>query len=169
MGQRADALAMDLERTNAGVIAFTESLFDADWDVFVPNEERRVGVVIQHIAFAYTAEINLIRAILIDDRLPGIYESCAQLDKINARHAMQLQAGTRDDALQELRRQGDDAASFIRALDDADLEKSRALGLWDGEVFTVGSLIERIILGHPQGHLASIRAALGRESPASSA
>jgi hypothetical protein len=164
VGQRAEALATQLDRINAGVIAFTESLSDAEWDMYVPNEERTVGVLIRHVAFGYTAEIELLKAVISEVRLPRIYESRTLLARLNARHARTFQATTKAEALDELRRQGNDAAAFIRALDDTDLEKSRAFSLWNGEEFTVGDLIERIVLVHPERHIASIRAALGREA-----
>jgi hypothetical protein len=163
MASRVDELASEFERIHAGVIEFAESLSDDEWDAYVPNEERSAGVVIQHIAFGYTSEIALIQAIVSGDALPSIYENRDALNEYNAQHAGELRRIPRAEAMHELRRQGDEALAYLRGLSDADLARTRPIGLWNGEEISVGWLIERIVLGHPQGHLTSIRAALGRE------
>jgi hypothetical protein len=164
MPRRVDKLADELERVNAEVVAFTEGLTDAAWTTYVPNEQRSVGVLIQHIAFGYAAETDLVRAILTGEAVPDIYASRAALDAFNARHAQELQAGARADAVRALREEADATCRFLRALDDADLDRSRPIGLWNDADISVGFLIERIVLGHPITHLNSIRAALSQDN-----
>jgi uncharacterized damage-inducible protein DinB len=160
MGQRANVLADELDSVNRDVVAFCESLSDDDWQTVVPNEQRTVGVLFQHIAVAYTAESALIRAIITGQPLPEIYNDQALLDEVNARDAVDLLPGTRTDTLRSLDRHARRASRFIRSLSDEDLAASATVGIFGGSVWTVEALIERIVLGHPQIHLASIRAAL---------
>ncbi len=160
MGQRIDELVDQFEAIHREVVAFCESLTDTDWTTIVPNEERTVGVLIQHIAIGYTAESALIRAIVAGQPLPAIYTDRALLDEANAGNAVDLLPGTKDDALRSLDRHARRTARYLRSLSDEDLAKAQEIGLFGGASWTVEELISRIILGHPQSHLTSIRAAL---------
>jgi hypothetical protein len=162
MGQRANVLADELESANRDLVAYCESLSDDDWQTVVPNEERTVGVLFQHIAVAYTAETALLRAIIAGQPLPAIYTDRALLDDVNARDAVDLLPGTKAETLQSLDRHARRASRFIRSLSDDDLAASATVGIFGERVWTVEALIEQIVLGHPQIHLASIRAALDR-------
>jgi hypothetical protein len=161
MGRRVDDLADRFEAVHQEVVAFCEVLSDDDWTTLVPNEQRTAGVLIQHIAYGYTAEAALIRAIVNGQPLPEIYNDRAVLDEINARDAVDLLPGTKDDALRSLDRHARRTTRFLRGLSDEDLAKSQPIGLFGGADWTVDALITRIILGHPRTHVESIRQALG--------
>jgi hypothetical protein len=165
MGRRVDDLAEQLEAISREVIVFCEGLSDADWGTVVPNEERTVGVLMQHIAVAYGAEMALIRAIVNDQPLPAIYDDRAILDEANARDAVELLPGTKAEALAMLDEHCRAAAEFLRTLDDDDLAKARPLGMLGGTTLTVEKIIRRIVLGHPGWHLKNIRETLAGAAP----
>lgn len=160
MGHRAAELADQFETVHREVVEFCEALSSSDWETFVPNEERTVGVLMQHIAFGYTAEAALIDAIVRNQPLPQIYNDRAILNEVNARDAVDLLAGTKDDALKALDRHARRTARFLRQISDDDLAKAESIGLFGGARWTVEELISRIVLGHPRSHLTSIREAL---------
>lgn len=168
MGQRVAELADQFETVHREVVGFCETLSDSDWGMIVPDEQRTVGVLFQHIARGYTAEAALIRAIVSGQPLPEIYNDRAVLDQANARDAVELLAGTRADALTQLDRHARRTARFLRRLSDDDLDKAEEIGLFGGTRWTVEELISRIVLGHPRSHLASIRAALATSAKTTS-
>lgn len=159
MRQRADNLADQFEAVHREVIAFCESLSDVGWETIVPNEERTVGVLIHHIAVGYTAEADLLRAIVNGQPLPAIYADRETLDEMNALDAVRLRAGTKADAVRLLDHHAGDTARYLRTLTDDDLGKARPL-FREGALWTVDQVIGTIVLGHPRWHLASIREAL---------
>lgn len=161
---RVAELVEQFEVIHREVVTFCEALTSDEWETFVPNEERTVGVLMQHIAFGYTVEAALIGAIVENQPLPDIYTDRAILNDWNARDAMELLAGTKDDALRLLDRHARRTARFLRKLSDDDLAKSRSIGLFGGAQWTVEALISRIVLGHPQMHLPSIREALAAQT-----
>lgn len=160
MEQRAEQLVDQFEAIHREVVAFCESLSESDWTTIIPNEQRTAGVLMQHIAFGYTAESALIRAIVTGQPLPAIYTDRALLDEANARDAIDLLPGTQADALKSLDHHARRTARFLRSLSDDDLTKSEEIGIFGGASWTVEEVITRIVLGHPQLHLASIRAVL---------
>jgi hypothetical protein len=160
MTQRVNELADQFEAVHREVVAFCEGLTETDWATIVPNEQRTVGVLIQHIAIGYTAETALIRAIVTGQPLPAIYNDRAILDEANARDAVDLLPGTKADALTSLDRHARRTARYLRSLSDEDLAMSEEIGIFGGASWSVEGLIERIILGHPKSHLTGIREAL---------
>jgi hypothetical protein len=160
MSQRVNELADEFDAVHREVVAFCEGLSETDWETIVPDEQRTVGVLVQHIAIGYTAESALIRAIVTGQPLPAIYTDRAILDEANARDAVDLLPGTKADALTSLDRHARRTDRYLRSLSDEDLAKSEEIGIFGGANWTVESLIERIILGHPKSHLTGIREAL---------
>lgn len=160
MGQRSAELADQFEAIHREVVTFTKGLSEADWATFVPNEERTVGVLIQHIAVAYTAEAALIRAIVTGQPLPAIYSDRAILNEVNAQDAVDLLPGTQAGALRSLDRHARRTTRFLRSLSDENLAMSQEIGIFGGARWTVDDVITRIVLGHPRMHMATIRTAL---------
>ena len=168
MSHRVPELADQFDAVHREVVAYCESLSSADWETIVPNEQRTVGVLFQHIAVGYTAEAALIRAIVKDQPLPEIYNDRAVLNELNARDAVDLLPGTKADALTSLERHARRTSRFLRQLTDDDLAKAREIGLFGGACWTVDELITRIILGHPVSHMTSIREVLAESAVRSS-
>src|SRR4051812_8793116 len=103
---RAAQYANQLEQINHEGIAFTEGLSDDVWQVLVPEDQRRVGVLIQHIAGGYTAEIGLIKAVLSGEPLAAWYESEDALNDVKARSAARRAGDTKETAITRLLREG---------------------------------------------------------------
>ena len=164
MEQRVAGLADQFEAVHREVVTFCQALSSSDWETYVPNEERTVGVLIQHIAIGYGAEAGLIRAIVNGQPLPAIYASWDALNAMNARDAVALRSGTQAEALQLLDLHASETSQFLRTLTDDDLGKSQPLGIRDGELWTVERVIRTIVLGHPRWHMASIRSTLADQA-----
>ena len=63
MGKRAEALATRVEQGARELIAFVEGCSDAEWQTYVPDEDRTVGVLVHHVASAYPVELDVIKTL----------------------------------------------------------------------------------------------------------
>ncbi|MCP4540312.1 MAG: hypothetical protein GY832_24500 [Chloroflexi bacterium] len=61
MSKRAKALAARVEQGARELLTFVEDCSDAEWQMYVPGEERTVGMLVHHAASMYPAELNLIK------------------------------------------------------------------------------------------------------------
>ena len=59
LNQRSEALATGLENGATALAAFAATLAEAEWQMGLPNDGRKIGVVVQHVAGMYPIEIQL--------------------------------------------------------------------------------------------------------------
>jgi hypothetical protein len=125
------------------------------------NSDRRpVGVIVHHVASVYPIEIELARAIASGQAVTDVtWEVVAGL---NAKHAQDQAAVTKQTALELLRRNSGEAAAAVRALTDEELDRAAPFSLSYGAPVTAQFVIEDHALRHSWHHLARIRTALGR-------
>ena len=62
LSQRAEALAERLEQGARALAAFASALTDAEWQTRVPDDGRKIGVIVHHVATMYPLEIQLAQA-----------------------------------------------------------------------------------------------------------
>ena len=158
--RRAAALADRLERGAAALASLATTLTDAEWKTTIPKDGRKVGVVVHHVASMYPLEIELARALAEGRPIAGL--SWDDVHALNAGHASEHDAATRDDAVLLLRRNAAAAADAVRALTDERLDRAAAVSLNADAPLTCQFFIEDHALRHSYHHLARIRAALGR-------
>ena len=152
-GARAESLAARFEQVNAEVIATVEGLTEAQWAATTPEERWTVAVTAHHVATAYPPITRIVEKVIAGGTLPNFREG---LDERNQRHAQEFATCDRQETLALLRDNGARAAAFLRGLDDAQLERSAELF---GCLWSASDVVERILLGHPRNHLASIQRA----------
>jgi hypothetical protein len=159
--RRAESLAERIEEGAARLADFAEGLSDEEWRTPVSNSDRRpVGVIVHHVASVYPIEIELARAIASGQAVTDVtWEVVAGL---NAKHAQDQAAVTKQTALELLRRNSGEAAAAVRALTDEELDRAAPFSLSYGAPVTAQFVIEDHALRHSWHHLARIRTALGR-------
>jgi hypothetical protein len=157
---RAHALAVRLERGAAALAAFAGTLTDAEWNTPVPKDGRTIGVVVHHVASVYPVEIQLARALAAGQPVAGV--TMTNIDEMNAAHAREFAAITRDAAIDVLRRNSADAAAAILELSDEQLDRATTASLYDDAPITCQFMLEDHAVRHSYHHLARVRAALGR-------
>src|SRR5579885_2845509 len=96
-GERAELLAARLEDGARMLINFAATLTDAEWSARVPHDGRKIGVIVHHVASAYPVEIELARMIAAGTPMTGI--TSADVDAMNAKHAAENDAVTKEQAL----------------------------------------------------------------------
>jgi uncharacterized damage-inducible protein DinB len=154
MSERARVLAERFEQANQELIVTVERASDAQWQTKTAGEGWSVGVVAHHVAVSHPGIAGLVRKIASGEPVPAM--NAEMFAKDNAEHAIQYANTTKADTLGLLRQNGTAAAATVRALGDAELDRTGgSMGMTSAQV------IERILIGHIHEHHGSIRKAIG--------
>jgi len=158
MSQRSDALADRLEQGARALAAFASALTDAEWHARVPKDGRKIGVTVHHVATMYPLEIQLAQTLAGGRPVAGV--TWDVVHEMNARHAAEHDAVTKEAALDLLRRNSAAAAAAIRALSDQDLDRAAPVSLNSDAPLTCQFMLEDHAVRHSYHHLDRIRGAL---------
>lgn len=159
VGKRANALAERLEQGAASLAALANTLADFEWNTCIPNDGRKIGVVVHHVASMYPIEIQLAQTLAGGEPIAGV--SWTDVHGINARHAVEYDGVTKEAALALLQRNSAAAAAAIRALSDEELDRAASVSLNSNAPLTCQFFLEDHAVRHSYHHLARIRATVG--------
>jgi uncharacterized damage-inducible protein DinB len=158
VSRRAQALAERLEQGARALAGTASTLSDSEWQARIPHDGRKVGVVVHHVATMYPLEIQLAQALAQGQPVTGVtWEVVAG---INAKHALEFDGVTKQQALDLLRRNSTAAAAFIRGLSDEELDRAATVSLNADAPLTCQFILEDHAVRHSYHHLAKIHAAL---------
>ncbi len=160
MNKRSNALAVRLEQGANALADFAQTLTEAEWQTRVPQDGRKAGVIIHHVASVYPLEIQLAQTLAAGTAIEGVTWNAVH--EMNAGHAKENDAVTKEDALKLLRRNSAAAAAAIRALSDEELDQAAPLSLNADAPLTCQFMLEDHAVRHSYHHLARLRAALNR-------
>lgn len=160
MNRRAQALAERIEQGAQALAAFAETLSAEEWNRPVPKDGRKIGVTVHHVASVYPLEVQLAQQIASGKPVAGV--TWDDVAKMNAQHAREHDAVSKEEALASLRRNSAAAAEAVRAMTDEQLDRAAPVSLNGDAPLTSQFFIEDHALRHSFHHLAKIRAALGR-------
>jgi len=132
----------------AALAAFASALTDA-------KDGRKVGVVVHHVASMYPLEIQVAQTVAEGKPVVGVTSDV--IDEINARHAREYDAVTKEAALDLLRQNSTAAAAAIRALSDEELDRAAPVSLNSNAPLTCQFMVEDHAVRHSYHHLARIR------------
>jgi hypothetical protein len=156
--QRAHALADRLEQGARALAAFANGLTDAQWRTRVPHDGRTIGVIVHHVASVYPLEIQLAQTLAAGQPVEGV--TMDAVNEMNAQHAAENNAVTKEAALDLLRRNSTAAAAAIRALSDEQLAQAAPVSLYADAPLTCQFVLEDHAVRHSYHHLARLRRAL---------
>jgi hypothetical protein len=164
MTKRSEVLADRLLDGARALARLAATLTDAEWKqpALPPRDLRPIGVVVHHVASVYPVEIELAQVIAAGKPLEGVTPD--DVNAMNAAHARDNAAATRESAIALLERNSAAAAAAIRALSDAQLDRAATASLYFGAPVTCQFVLEDHAVRHSYYHLARIRAAIGREA-----
>lgn len=160
ISRRAEALAIRLEQGASALASLASTLTEAEWQTRIPRDGRKVGVVVHHVGNMYPIEIEAAQTLAAGKPVLGV--TAEVINEINARHAREFDAVTKDEALEFLGRNSATAAAAIRALSDEQLDRAAAISLNADAPLTCQFWLEDHPVRHSYHHIAKIRAALGR-------
>jgi hypothetical protein len=158
--RRSELLAERLEQGALALASFATSLSDAEWQMRVPKDGRKVGVTVHHVAFMYPIEIQVAQTIASGKPVVGL--TWDTVHGINAAHARDNDAVTKQAALDLLRENSAQAAAAIRAMSDEDLDCAVTNSLYADAPLTTQLMLEDHAVRHSYHHLAKLRATVGK-------
>jgi len=156
--QRARALAERLEQGARALATFASALTDDEWQRRLPKDGRKIGVIVHHVASVYPVEIHLARTIAEGQPVTGVTPGV--IDEMNAAHAVENDAVTKEATLDLLRRNSTAAAAAIRDLSDEELDRAALVSLYSDAPLTCQFVLEDHAVRHSYHHLARLRAAV---------
>jgi len=157
--QRAEALAIRLENGATALAALASTLSDAEWQIRLPRDGRKIGVVVHHVASMYPTEIQLASLLAAGRPIAGV--TWDAVETINRDHAKENDKVTREAALALLKTNSAAAAAAIRAFTDAELDSAAPVSLNSDAPLTCQFFVEDHPVRHSYHHLARIKEALG--------
>src|SRR5262245_11692243 len=160
MSKRTNALADRLEQGASALAAFANALTDAEWQTGIPKDGRKVGVIVHHVATVYPLEIQLAQTLASGKPFEGV--TWDAVHEMNAGHAREHNAVTKEATLDLLRRNSAAAAAAIRALSDEELDQAAPVSLNSDAPLTCQFMLEDHAVWHRYYHLARTREAWKR-------
>jgi hypothetical protein len=157
---QAAALAERLEQGAQALADFASTLTEAEWQAPLPKDGRKIGVVVHHVANMYPLEIQVAQVLAGGNALEGV--TWDTVHEINAGHAREFDAVTKEEALDLLRRNSTAAAAAIRALTDEELKRAAPVSMYENAPLTSQFMLEDHAVRHSFHHLGRIRRALKR-------
>lgn len=164
MKKRTEALAKRLELGAQALEDFARGLTDEEWQLRVPHDGRKVGVMVHHVGNMYPIEIDIAQKAARGEAIVGV--TWDVVADINAKHAKEQERVTKEEAIAFLRRNSAAAAEAIRALTDEDLDVAVPVSLNADAPLTAQFVLEDHAVRHSYHHLAKIKAALQLETAA---
>jgi hypothetical protein len=158
MSHRSEALAVRLEAGAAALAAFASTLSEAVWQMRLPKDGRKVGVVVHHVASMYPVEIHLATLLAAGKPVTGV--TWDAVDTMNRDHAHKNDGITKEAALALLAANSAEAAAAIRAFSNEQLDSAAPVSLNSDAPLTCQFMLEDHAVRHSYHHLAKIRAAL---------
>ena len=158
MSQRTNRLADRLEQGARALASFASELTDAQWQTRVSRDGRKIGVIVHHVASVYPLEIELAQTLGGGKPVTGV--TMDAVNEMNARHATENDAVTKEATVDLLRRNSTAAAAAIRALSDEQLDQAAPVSLYSDAPLTCQFMLEDHAVRHSYHHLARLRAAL---------
>ena len=158
MNTRTERLARRLEANARALAEYAGGLSAEQWRTAMPHDGRTIGVIVHHVASIYPLEIELAKSIAEGKPMTGVtWDAVATL---NAGHAQENKAVTKEAALALLKENSAAAAAAIRALSDEDLDRAVTQSLYGDAELTCQFFLEDHAVRHAIHHLSKIRAAL---------
>ncbi|HEY8173358.1 MAG TPA: DinB family protein, partial [Dehalococcoidia bacterium] len=155
MGQRAAALADQLENALANFAAAIEGCSDEQWTSGRTTEGWSVAATAQHVAGQFPLELEYITAAAESKTMPGY--SWDDINGKNDGRASANMSAKKSDVIAQLKKEGGAAASYVRGLSDEQLDRTAPLKLADGAMVSTQQLIEGgVLIAHVTGHLESM-------------
>jgi hypothetical protein len=157
---RSEALAARLEAGAAALAAFAATLSETEWQMRLPKDGRKIGVIVHHVASVYPVEIQL--ASLLAAGRPITDVTSGMIDSMNRDHASENDGVTKEAALGLLAANSAAAAAAIREFSDEELDRAASVSLNSDAPLTCQFMLEDHAVRHSYHHLARIREALAQ-------
>lgn len=153
-----DQLISQLEGATAATTAVIKKCSEADWQTVVSEEQRSVGVVCHHIAYAYPFVVDWACQLAGGEGVPPI--TYDDVHALNHQHAEAQVNVDRAATLALLEANTAVAKEKLGALSDADLQTSAPFPLIGGQPIKVQQMVQWFLINHAHNHLEAINQSL---------
>ena len=163
MSRRADALA---DRCDRAIKAVIDLLSGAPPDALHRRCETdgwTASAVAAHVALSQDFLIGRVRRIVEDEEFPPF--DAAAFHGRNARAAEENANLSSGQIIALLRNHGAQAVEYVRGLSDDDLDRGRPIPAMGDNPTTADQFIERVLIGHTEAHLQSLRQCVSNPDP----
>ena len=160
LNQRSEALATRLENGATALAALAATLSESEWQMRLPADGRKIGVIVHHVASMYPIEIHLATLLAAGQPIVGV--TWDAVHTINRDHAKENDKVTKEAALALLKTNSAAAAAAVRAFTGEDLDRAAPVSLNSDAPLTCQFFVEDHAVRHSYHHLARIKAALAR-------
>jgi hypothetical protein len=158
MTKRSDALADRLEQGATALANFAANLTEDEWQIRTSKDGRKIGVIVNHVATVYPLEIQFAQTVARGEAVTDL--TMEVINKMNAGHAQEQDAVSKEQTLELLRQNSAAAAAAIRELSDEELDQAVPVSLYSGATVTCQFVLEDHAVRHSYHHLARLRSAL---------
>ena len=149
-----EQLLAQVEEATATTTAVIEKCTDAQWQTAVAEEERPVGVVLHHIAYAYPFVVEWACNLAQGEGVPAI--SYDDVNALNHQHAEAQADVDPASTLALLKSNAQAAQAQIGQLSDADLQVSAPFPLIGGQPISVQQMVQWFLVNHAHNHVEVI-------------
>jgi hypothetical protein len=163
MSRRANALG---DRCDTAIQAVVDLIAGAPPDTLHRSCEAEgwtAAAVAAHIALSQDFLIDRVRRIVDDEEFPPF--DAAAFHGGNARTAEENADLSSGQVIALLQNHGARAAEYVRGLSDDDLDRSRLIPVMGDNPTTAEQFVERVLIGHAEAHLQSLRQCLSNPDP----
>jgi hypothetical protein len=160
VNSRSEALAARLEAGASALAAMAATLSEKEWQMRLPWDGRKVGVVVHHVASVYPIEIHLASLLAAGQPITGV--TWDVVATMNRDHAKEYEGIGKEATLALLAANSAAAAAAIRAFSDEELDRAAPVSLNNDAPLTCQFMLEDHAVRHSYHHLAGIRAAVGK-------
>jgi hypothetical protein len=158
MRTRSAELAERFIEATEQVVTLVEEISDERWGWVTSAEGWTVAAVAHHIARAFLPEAALIQQVARGEEIMAAYKDWTIIHSSNAERKEQFAACTKDEVVELLRANREEALAIVRELSDSQLDNAAVIPIIRPEPLTAGQLVEGLLIGHINGHVASIQA-----------
>lgn len=152
---KGEQLADRFEQINKEFISVVENYPDDRWQSKAFDEDRAVNVIAYHVATSHAQIAGMVKTIADGGQLPPV--TWEMIDEGNAAQAVEIAGAAKDETLELLRDGGKEAAATLRSLSDGQLARTGSTPAFGEQPWTAEEIVERVLIGHPTTHLASIK------------
>ena len=100
MDKTSHALAARLEAGAAALAEFAASLTEKEWQMRLPKDGRKMGVLVHHVASVYPIEIQLAQVLASGKPITGV--TAEVINSMNRDHAQENDAVSKEAAIELL-------------------------------------------------------------------
>lgn len=152
-------LLVQVEEAAAATTAVIQKCSDGEWETAVTDEERSVGVVLHHIAYAIPFVVEWASNLAQGEGAPAI--SYDDIHGMNHQHAEAQANVDKAATLALLQSNAQAVKEQLSQLSDADLQVAAPFALIGGQEITTQQMVQWFLVNHAHNHLVAVHKALG--------